>query len=243
MKSTKEQKNKNESTEHNIQITEKKSTEEDWKSLCSHRWTWIKEHLSNNSSITPSELSGIATDDLKTKNVKPTDRIITIIQDKYRNAYIDYNIPKLSLPQLSWKMLYMRLDLEEFLGLIDMNPNFPEFYNKLEVCKFIGLNTLIIPLVNVSNVKSGFYYLTAILSKLTSLEYIEICGNVGTQMEAKAARSLKKGFHNFRDNKGVCRFFACSNFSLQKELSDSLYGHLPDMKNIESISFKSTNLL
>lgn len=63
----------------------------------------------------------------------------------------------------------MRLDLEEFLGLVDMNPNFPELYNKLEVCKFINLNTLIIPLVKVNNVKSGFYYLTAILSKLTSL--------------------------------------------------------------------------
>jgi hypothetical protein len=60
------------------------------------------------------------------------------------------------------------------------------------------LNTLTIPLVNVSNIKSGFYYLTSVLTKLNTLEYIEVCGNIGVAMEAKAARALKKGFSNFK---------------------------------------------
>jgi hypothetical protein len=47
-----------------------------------------------------------------------------LIQDRYKNAYVDYKIPQINLPELSWKMLYLRLDLEEFLSLIDMNPNF-----------------------------------------------------------------------------------------------------------------------
>jgi hypothetical protein len=106
---------------------------------------------------------------LKTKNEKPTDRIVSLIQDRYKNAYVDYKIPQLNLPELSWKMLYLRLDLEEFLSLIDMNPNFQELYKKLEVCKFVNLNTLTIPLVNVNNIKSGFYYLTSVLTKLSTL--------------------------------------------------------------------------
>lgn len=241
--STKIEKGGKDNNEYKVNIVEKQSNEDDWKALCSNRWTWIKEQLSNNPGISSNELSKIATQDLKNKNTKSTDRVVTLIQKKYRDAYINYNIPEVKLPEISWKMLYLRLDLEEFLSLIDMNPNFPELYNKLEVCNAIKLNTLIIPLVSVNNIKSGFYYLTSILNKLNTLEYIEVCGNVGVQLEAKAARSLKKGFNNFKENKGNCRFFSCSNFSLQKELSDCLYSHLVDMKNIESISLKSNNLL
>jgi hypothetical protein len=94
------------------------------------------------------------------------------INEKYRNQGIDYNIPTINVPSTTWKQLFLRLDLEDFLLYIDMNPDFTSFYEKLEVCKFASVNTLLVPLVTIKNLKSGYFYLTSLLSKLTTLKHL-----------------------------------------------------------------------
>lgn len=54
-----------------------------------------------------------------------------IIREKYKSCGIDYNLPKITFPSISWKQLFLRLDLEDFLMYIDMNPDFNSFYEKL----------------------------------------------------------------------------------------------------------------
>ena len=76
------------------------------------------------------------------------------------------------MPEITWKQLFLRLDLEDFLIYIDMNPDFGSLYEKLEVCSYSGINTLLIPMIEISQIKSGYHYLTAILSKLSSLKHI-----------------------------------------------------------------------
>ncbi len=75
-------------------------------------------------------------------------------------------------PKISWKQVFLRLDLEDFLSQIDMNPDFPMFYEKIEVCKFAKVNTILISMLEINNIKSGYYYLTALLSKMTTLKFI-----------------------------------------------------------------------
>lgn len=53
-----------------------------------------------------------------------------------------------------------------------MNPDFNSFYEKLEVCRFAGVNTLLIPIVPINKLKSGYFYLTSLLSKLNTLKYL-----------------------------------------------------------------------
>jgi hypothetical protein len=53
-----------------------------------------------------------------------------------------------------------------------MNPDFATFYQKLHVCAQNNINTILIPVVEVTHIKSGYYYITAILSQLTTLKYI-----------------------------------------------------------------------
>lgn len=48
---------------------------------------------------------------------------------------------------MDWKRLFLRLDLEDFLKYIDMNPDFATFYQKLAVCAKNNINTLLVPLV------------------------------------------------------------------------------------------------
>ena len=73
---------------------------------------------------------------------------------------------------MNWKQLFLRLDLEDFLFTIDMNTDFPSFYEKLEVCKENNVSIILISMIEINNIKSGFYYLTALLSKLTTLKYL-----------------------------------------------------------------------
>lgn len=53
------------------------------------------------------------------------------MKEKYLNSKINYNEPKIEIPNIDWKRLFLRLDLEDFLLHIDMNPDFHEYYEKL----------------------------------------------------------------------------------------------------------------
>ena len=104
------------------------------------------------------------------------------------------------LPSSTWKQLFLRLDLEDYLFHIDMNPDFKTFYEKLEVCKYADINTIFIAIVEINNIKSGYYYLTALLSKLTTLKYVEFAGlpQMTVYLGDKVGKAVKKGFNNFK---------------------------------------------
>lgn len=53
-----------------------------------------------------------------------------------------------------------------------MNPDFNSFYEKLEVCKHSQVNTLLVPIVPINQLKSGYFYLTSLLTKLNTLKYL-----------------------------------------------------------------------
>lgn len=53
------------------------------------------------------------------------------IINSYKNQGIKYKLPKIEVPETSWKQLFLRLDLEDFLIYIDMNPDFNSYYEKL----------------------------------------------------------------------------------------------------------------
>lgn len=121
-----------------------------------------------------------------------------IINEKYKNSGINYNLPKIDVPQISWKQLFLRLDLEDFLIYIDMNPDFNAFYEKLEVCRFSGVNTLLIPIVPIKQIKSGYFYLTSLLTRLNTLKYLELSGlPQKNRINDKIAKAIKKGLSNF----------------------------------------------
>lgn len=110
------------------------------------------------------------------KGVSKTEDRINKLIDEYKESHIKYHEPKLNIPETDWKRLFLRLDLEDFLKYIDMNPDFTTFYEKLEVCYRNNVSTLLIPIVEVNNIKSGYYYITSLLAKITTLKYLEFSG-------------------------------------------------------------------
>lgn len=192
---------------------EEPSSEADWKQMCVERWPWIKEALFADGSLSSTDISLKALDNTKKGVSKTRDRISRIISDDYKDSHLHYEEPKVNVPDMDWKRVFLRLDLEDFLKYIDMNPDFPTFYQKLHVCAQNNINTLLIPLVEVSHIKSGYYYITSILSQLTTLKYIEFSGlpQLNNKMNVKAAKAIKKGLQNFYEAKGRLDIISFNN--------------------------------
>lgn len=84
-----------------------------------------------------------------------------------------------------------------------MNPDFNSFYEKLEVCKHSQVNTLLVPIVPINQLKSGYFYLTSLLTKLNTLKYLEFSGlPQKNRINDKSAKAIKKGLTNFIQEKG-----------------------------------------
>lgn len=161
--------------EFTFKYEEKISKDEEWKEMCIKRWSWIKESMLADPTLTSNQIAERALDQLKKGVSKAEDRI-TLINDEYKQSHVKYEEPKVNIPETDWKRLFLRLDLEDFLKYMDMNPDFTTFYEKLEVCARNNITTLLLPIVEVNNIKSGYYYITALLSKITTLKYLEFAG-------------------------------------------------------------------
>ena len=167
-----------------------------------------------------------------------------VIKERYLNKNVQYNEPQINIPTIDWKQLFLRLDLEDFLLTIDMNPDFKDFYEKLEVCKFSKLNTILIPFIEIHNVKSGHFYLTALLSKMTTLKYVEFSGlpNMSNVLTEKAAKAMKKGFTNFIKDGGKLEILSYYNLQVNKDLSDLIFTYICETDSLTSLRFAKTNV-
>ena len=126
-----------------------------------------------------------------------------------------------------------------------MNPDFTTFYEKLEVCAKNNVSTLLLPIVEVNNIKSGYYYITALLSKITTLKFLEFSGlpQINNQLNDKAAKAIKKGFQNFYEAKGRLSVLTYNQLIIKADLSDYLFDYLKKAENLVSLRFTKTNLL
>jgi len=129
-----------------------------------------------------------------------------------------------------------------------MNPDFGTFYQKLYVCAKNNINTILIPIVEVNNIKSGFYYLTALLTKLITLKYIEFSGlpQINNEMTEKAAKAIKKGLVNFHQAKGQFESISFSNISTRQsgqDLSEYLFNYLSQTESLTSLRFNRADIL
>ena len=112
-----------------------------------------------------------------------------IYHNKFKKAVEDENI----LKSFTWRQLYLKLYLEEYLKYFQNICEFKDLYSILEKTKddIIHLSFYINTL---SNLKSDWNYVRVVLSKLTNLKYLELVfkNSVGI----KLLKNLMKGFTN-----------------------------------------------
>jgi hypothetical protein len=126
-----------------------------------------------------------------------------------------------------------------------MNPDFSKLYEKLYVCSKNNLNTLLIPMLDIKKLKSGYYYITALLSKITTLKYLEFTGlpQINNSMNDKAAKAIKKGLNNFYEGKGRLEILAFNQLIVNVDFSDCLFTYLAQCDSLVSLRFSKTNIL
>lgn len=125
-----------------------------------------------------------------------------------------------------------------------MNPDFNAFYEKLEICRFSEVNTLLVPIVPIKQLKSGYFYLTSLLTRLNTLKYLEFSGlPQRNRMNDKIAKAIKKGLTNFIQEKGALDIFSIHNLIVDKDYSESLFEYITNSDRLVSLRFYNTNLL
>lgn len=99
-------------------------------------------------------------------------------------------------------------------------------------------------MLEINNIKSGYYYLTALLSNLTTLKFIEFTGlpQMTNILGEKCGKAIKKGFNNFKEAGGKLEIISFHNITVSKDLSDCLFTYLSAADSITSLRFNKTNI-
>lgn len=58
--------------------------------MCITRWSWIKEVMLADPTLTSHEIAGIALDHIKKGVTKTEDRITKLITEDYKNSHLKY---------------------------------------------------------------------------------------------------------------------------------------------------------
>jgi hypothetical protein len=74
------------------------SKEDDWREMCLHRWSWVKEALLADPGLSSSAVSLKALEHTKKGVSKTEDRATRIIKDDYKNSHIKYEEPHVHVP-------------------------------------------------------------------------------------------------------------------------------------------------
>ena len=97
------------------------------------------------------------------------------------------------IEKLSWKQVYIKFYLEEYCKFFPYIADFKQFYKILDLVK----NEVVHFSFNISscgNLKSDFNYVRVLLSKLTSLKYLELI--FSKEITIKLLKNLVKGVSN-----------------------------------------------
>eukprot|EP01016_Furgasonia_blochmanni_P017442 TRINITY_DN2022_c0_g2_i2.p1 TRINITY_DN2022_c0_g2~~TRINITY_DN2022_c0_g2_i2.p1 ORF type:complete len:1150 (+),score=280.83 TRINITY_DN2022_c0_g2_i2:75-3524(+) len=223
---------------------------EDWKNMVLQRWNWIKRAVENNSNLNAAYFAK-KSDDLRMNLVQDLqDPIIEAKNGYLRNLSSQEYIPEL-VPRYDdkyeWRDLFIKLDIEEQLIYFDLNPDFKNFYKTIQACKDY-IRTLILPLIPIKNIKSGYYYITALLTQLTSLQHLGLVGLNENQftLSQSLLKSLSKGFNNFVEKGGKMLQIIYHNFTIvgsTNEIQEALFKPLHIMPDLKSLSISKTNML
>jgi Ran GTPase-activating protein (RanGAP) involved in mRNA processing and transport len=171
-----------------------------WKKAVINRFPWVADYtevLTEKEALNPATIAYIS-DEMKTSNMQ----MIQYNQGKKSimgsglhkllevSSYSEYN------PGMTWMELFMKLEFERFMELFIYNPDFKTFHKYLDIlaphvsclCLLIGAK---------KGIKSGYHWLTSILTKLPKLTTFKLYANELYGISLEIIKCLQKGANNF----------------------------------------------
>lgn len=207
-----------------------------WKKAVTSRFPWVADYvevLTEKEALKPATIASIS-DQMKSSNmefIQYNQGKKTIMGGKFSEmlnvtSYSEYN------PNMSWKELYLKLDFESYMEMFNYEADFKKFYTYLELlaphvsclCLYIGTK---------KGIKSGFHWLTAIMTKLSKLTALKLYsrGHFGISLEI--IKCLQKGANNYvKANGKLLKLEIDRVFSLDSQKLLPLFKTFPELQVI-----------
>mmetsp|Transcript_6760 Transcript_6760/g.9828 ORF Transcript_6760/g.9828 Transcript_6760/m.9828 type:complete len:885 (+) Transcript_6760:1253-3907(+) len=131
-----------------------------------------------------------------------------------------------------WRKLYLQHNLQDFISKFNDNPDFVRFHKILDISQEV--HQLDIMMFNPSNIKSKYFYLTCLLTKLTNLNTLII--RRGTEsLGVRGFKALIKGLTNNPGNlkKLILEFCGINGDSIKELTKGTKIG-----SNLESLTLR-----
>lgn len=174
--------------------------------------------------------------------IKGTLKIKTGSEEFYNDRGIQ-NYPK----EFTWEQLYIKLDLENTLLNLNYHQDFKILYQKLDLVSD-KIKTFTLYVTPSNKLKSGYFYLCAVLSKLTHVRVLKIKTKymeLNQTISYKAINNLKKGFFKLAEGSKELTKIRISNckFLNQAIVSDAVLEIFSSISNLSSIELENTDIL
>lgn len=237
--------------------TVKDASDDEWKQRCFARWNWTNRFNMIHpecmgKKIDAAWLARYSDDVISYENVLEVENFEDPAEEYnkiFNVSEIERHKPQTSNSydeQFNWMNLYIKLDFEEAVRYLGLSANFKNLYKKCEILsKYLTSVTLYI--IKADNLKSGYYYLTALLTKLTSIQNLNLkpCLLADTLVGVKATKALKKGMTNFIEKGGSIKTLCFRNlvFVHDMECEESMMKFLECVPDLIALRLYKTQLL
>lgn len=249
----------------------KSLTQEQWKDLCFKRWSFLRdyfyagsmkeqspadlaryyEHLTyvrdtqfnDKFSIEKKYLTHISDDKVFNGGFKYAPYSCkTSAEDYHKDIIADFE------PTYSWQQLFIKLDIEEAILRLTVNPNFREIHRKFDAASNL-LTNFAMPVLPTKTIKSGYYYVASYIERLTNCRVLTIQGTKNcTTGQPELVDNIRKGLWKL-GNLGFCDKIEKLNIKAlnfndgNTAMNTKIEGIYQTLTNLVSLQFDNTSIL
>ena len=208
---------KNEKDIESFYDSEKKvfsSDENAYKNIISKKFMWLDEFISKvnpSLSLKPYEIAKLS--DYRIENHGLLESDISRDKEKFIGIFSAINeetahqeYPK----EMTWRDLFIKLDFEHFLEYFQVCPDFKKYYRLMEIIKPY-MKALVVKVNTKKPLKSGFNWITALMSKLTDLDALTLTTMESGVINQEFLKCFYKGANNFIELGGKLHKFKIMN--------------------------------
>lgn len=228
-------------------------SEEHAKQVLVDTFLWIRRAIYARNDSTPAQLAAFS-DDIDYKFNKVNHELpdpLVIARNKYRAQYVLDSAPANEVypDSFSWRELMIKLLFEQQVRSLEWEQDFPALHKSLDILKEFSFRGLVLYVIDVSQIKMKYYYLTSILKKLHTMECLLIRPSTAlSTVRVTLIKEIMKGFGNRTQFPASLKF---SGFNMPIAYSDNavvlvetfvkIFENLG--KHLKKLEFEDCNLL
>ena len=174
-------------------------SEDSAKQILVNSFLWIRRSLYASSSLSPEELAMFSDeidfkfnkvthdlpDPLKKKREEFKGRYLHVRENQENNVYRGF----------TWRELMVKLLFEKQIRSLEWEQDFPALHKSLNILKDFKFKGLVLFVIDISNIKMKYYYLTTILKKIHHMDYLLVKPSTNlTQARVTLIKEIMKGF-------------------------------------------------